>query len=72
MSSDECQTWPVSKVLEEGPAGYSDLAVLADGTVLCFYESGMVGSMYATQNVTLAHFDLPWLMDGRDAHRGER
>jgi sialidase-1 len=72
MSSDECQSWPVSKVLEEGPAGYSDLAVLADGSVLCFYESGMVGGMYATKNVTLARFNLPWLMEGRDTHRGER
>ncbi len=67
MSCDECQTWPVSKVLEEGPAGYSDLAVLPDGTVLCFYECGMLGGMYGTKHVTLARFNLPWLAGGRDS-----
>src|SRR5690606_4657453 len=38
LSPDGGKTWPVSKVLEEGVSGYSDLAVL-DGTVYCLYET---------------------------------
>ena len=40
LSEDGGRTWPVSKVLQPGPSAYSDLAVLPDGTILCFYESG--------------------------------
>jgi hypothetical protein len=28
-------------VLHAGPAAYSDLAVLGDGTILCVYERGV-------------------------------
>lgn len=62
ISSDECRTWPVSKVLEEGPSGYSDLGLLPDGTVLCLYECGMVKGMTTTKAVTLARFNLQWLL----------
>jgi sialidase-1 len=62
MSLDECRTWPVSKVLEPGPSGYSDLALLPDGSVLCAYECGMVERrMTISRAVTLAHFNLEWL-----------
>jgi len=67
MSYDECGTWPVSKVLEEGPSGYSDLGILPDGSMLCIYECGKVGGMFATKSVSVAHFNLDWLTDGRDA-----
>ncbi|MGO1245136.1 MAG: sialidase family protein [Sphingobacterium sp.] len=39
LSSDGGKTWPVSKVLEEGVAGYSDLAVGLDGIIYCLYET---------------------------------
>ena len=61
MSTDDCQTWPVSKVLEAGPSGYSDLAETSDGTVLCVYECGMIKRMTDTRSITVAHFDLAWL-----------
>lgn len=61
MSYDECRTWPVSRILEEGPSGYSDLAVLSDGTILCLYECGMLGPMTKTKSVALARFPLSWL-----------
>ncbi len=61
MSRDDCRTWPVSKVLEEGPSGYSDLAEAPDGTVLCFYECGMMERMADTAALTVARFDLDWL-----------
>jgi sialidase-1 len=40
ISNDDGATWPRSKVLWEGPAAYSCLAALPDGTVLCLYERG--------------------------------
>jgi sialidase-1 len=39
-SADNGRTWPEALLLEEGPSAYSDLAVTADGTVLCMYECG--------------------------------
>jgi sialidase-1 len=39
VSYDDGATWTAKRVLEPGPSAYSDLAVLRDGTVLCFYEA---------------------------------
>ncbi|MDB6124889.1 MAG: nedA [Pedosphaera sp.] len=58
LSYDEAKSWPVHKALEAGPSAYSDLAVLPDGTILCFYERDKL--------LTLARFNLAWLTDGRD------
>ena len=35
-SQDNGETWPISKIIEPGPAGYSDLAQLASGRILMF------------------------------------
>jgi sialidase-1 len=66
LSYDDASTWPVSKILEPGPSAYSDLAVLPDGTVLCFYESGRPGSdrphrAWAYACLRMARFNLEWL-----------
>ena len=55
-SEDEGRTWAVSRVLEPGSSGYSDLAVLPDGTVLCLYAEG-TGYQY----LTAARFPLDWV-----------
>jgi len=65
MSTDECRTWPVARVLEAGPSGYSDLAEATDGTLLCIYECGMVDRMTDTRYLTVARFDLAWLEQGK-------
>jgi sialidase-1 len=39
-SRDGGRSWPESLVIESGPSAYSDLAVMSDGTILCFYERG--------------------------------
>jgi sialidase-1 len=73
LSYDEGQTWAVSKPLEPGYSAYSDLAVLPDGTILCFYERGRRGdaskkpTSYA--GLTVARFNLEWLTDGNDTLR---
>ena len=53
LSRDDGKTWPISKTLEKGPSAYSDLAVLADGTVLCLYEGD--------NTIDCARFNLDWL-----------
>ncbi len=68
LSYDEGQTWPVNKSLEAGFSGYSDLAVLPDGTILCFYERGSIDgkNIPGTDRLTVARFNLEWLTDGAD------
>ena len=39
-SPDEGRTWSTVCVVNEGPSGYSDLAVAEDGSVLCLFENG--------------------------------
>lgn len=63
ISYDECRTWTEGKVVHAGPSAYSDLAVTADGTILCLYERGH--DKYH-ETITLARFDLEWLTDGAD------
>jgi sialidase-1 len=71
LSYDEGQTWPVHKSLEPGYSAYCDLAMLADGTLLCFYERGRKAdadqkkpTSYA--GLTVARFNVEWLTDGQD------
>jgi sialidase-1 len=70
MSYDEGITWPVSKVLDPGIAGYSDLAVTPDGMIHCFYEGGSIsgtgGNQYKNTHMSVVSFDLKWLTNGKD------
>ena len=64
ISRDEGNTWPINKLLEDGPSTYSDLAVTKSGNILCFYGSagnnqGMTA--YSGGRLTLARFNLEWL-----------
>lgn len=75
MTYDEGQSWPINKTLEPGMSAYSDLAVLPDGTALCFYERGREAdadqkkpTSYAS--LTLARFNLEWLTNGQDKLSG--
>jgi sialidase-1 len=38
-SYDGGRSWPVPRLVDEGHAGYSDLAVTREGTILCLYET---------------------------------
>jgi sialidase-1 len=64
LSLDEGLTWPVSKLLHEGPAAYSCLAVLPDLSIGCLYERG---EKSAYERITFARFTLGWLTGGEDA-----
>jgi sialidase-1 len=72
LSYDEGKTWPIAKVLEPGRSSYSDLAVLSDGTILCFYEQGYIAdNPYNNRYMTLARLNLEWITDGKDSLKPE-
>ncbi len=63
LSYDEGRTWPVSRILHEGPSAYSCLAVLGDLSIGCLYERG---DRTPYEKITFARFSLEWLTDGSD------
>jgi sialidase-1 len=63
LSYDEGRSWPVARLLHEGPSAYSSLTVLADNTIGCLYERGDQG---AYEKITFARFNLEWLTSGAD------
>ena len=69
LSYDEGKTWAVSKVLDAGWSGYSDIGVTKDGTILCFYGRGEAKDFggFAFNHLTLTRFNLEWLTDGKDS-----
>jgi sialidase-1 len=58
LSDDDAKTWTAARLLHEGPAAYSCLTVLPDGTVGCLYERGTRGPY---ETITFARFGLDWL-----------
>ena len=58
LSEDGGQSFPKSRVVHAGPAAYSDMTVVPDGTVLVFYEGGK-SRRYAS--IRLARFNLDWV-----------
>ncbi|MEZ6048802.1 MAG: exo-alpha-sialidase [Planctomycetaceae bacterium] len=69
LSFDEGTTWPATRVLEPNGSGYSDLAALGDGTILCFYERGSSDgqSNSSTGVLTVALFDADWVQAKSEA-----
>ena len=63
ISHDEGKTWAVARMLNPGPSGYSDLAVLRDRTIGCLYERG---EKRVYERLTFARFNLAWLTEGKD------
>lgn len=55
LSEDEGRTWPHSRRLYEGPAAYSDLCDLGNGTFGCLYERDRY------ERITFARFTADWV-----------
>jgi sialidase-1 len=55
LSRDEGKTWPLARVLHDGPSAYSCLAMLPDGTVTCLHERG---DRSAHETITCARLRL--------------
>jgi len=58
LSRDDGMTWGQHREIEPGFAAYSDLAIAADGTLLCVYETGEHG---ARESIAVARFNWNWL-----------
>jgi sialidase-1 len=62
-SFDDGATWPQRALLDAGPAAYSCLQVLADGSVVCLYEAGPYREVRA-HRITAAELAGSMLRDG--------
>ncbi len=67
-SFDGGRTWPVKRLVYEGPSAYSHLGVgrlgtPSQGRIYLIFEGGPRGPHEAVQVVS---FNLSWLLDGRD------
>lgn len=61
FSTNGGKTWDAHRILEE-KAGYSDLAIASDGTILCLYEKGwMKESCILTKEMAVARLNMAWL-----------
>lgn len=69
LSTDGGKAWPHALVLHEGPAAYSCLAELQDGTLACLYEQG---GKSAYETITLARFTRERLTEETPAPRRRR
>jgi sialidase-1 len=59
LSYDECQTWPLAKVIHTGSAAYSDLAITPDLQILLLCETDNY------RHLTLTNLSLSWLEGGK-------
>jgi sialidase-1 len=58
LSRDEGRSWVASRVLNEGLAGYSDLAIAKNGNILCLFENG---ERDYCEKITIAELKPSWL-----------
>jgi sialidase-1 len=72
-SLDGAETWPVKRLVYDGPSAYSSLAAGRSGTpseglVYLLFEGGPDG-MYS--GIQLARFNLAWVLDGEPTTHGQ-
>ena len=58
LSRDEGKSWQASRVLNEGLAGYSALAIGKNGNILCLFENG---ERDYCEKITFAELKPSWL-----------
>ena len=58
LSHDGGVSWLESRVIHAGPAAYSTVIPLRDGTIGVLYERG---EKHAVERITFARFDLDWI-----------
>ena len=59
LSSDQGESWSIQKVLDDGPSGYSDLAVDKD-VIYCLYEKNEEPGNW-NYTIVLKRFSVDWL-----------
>ena len=60
MSNDNGKTWPVKKVIYEGPSAYSCLTILPNGKIGLLYENG-AESPY--ERISFVSLDVNWFLE---------
>lgn len=60
-SFDDGKTWPLSKLIFEGPSAYSGITKGNEGLIFLVYEHGAAGNMDSRQNLSIARFNMAWL-----------
>jgi sialidase-1 len=60
LSDDNGATWPIARVIHDGPSAYSSLVVMRDGSIGLLFERGE-RSPY--EKITFARFTQKWLSD---------
>ena len=63
MSYDEGNSWPVSKLVYEGPSAYSQIVVLENNSLCVLFETGRYDYR---ESITFVTVDLTWLTNGQD------
>jgi sialidase-1 len=63
LSYDEGTSWPVARVIAEGPAAYSSLVALPELSMGLLFEHG---DQSPYEKITFARFTLEWLTAGTD------
>ncbi len=58
LSRDDGRSWPIARTLHEGPAAYSCLLAMPDGSAACLYECGRE---HPYEVIRFAYFDQTWL-----------
>ena len=62
-SLDGAKTWPVKRLVYEGPGAYSSLAADNSGMVYLLFENGQK-KLY--ERISLARFNLDWIAEGEN------
>jgi len=68
VSFDGGATWPLKRLVFDGPSAYSNLGVgragtASEGRIFLMYDGGPLGRNTAAQ---IAVFNLSWILDGQD------
>jgi sialidase-1 len=62
-SFDGAKTWPVKRLVYQGPSAYSSLAADANGNIFLLFERAKT-KLY--ESIAVARFNLAWLAAGQD------